>query len=121
MKDTTKVIIQHHSYKYTDSDCHMHDIVRVPDMPREMSISCEFLEFVAIRNSHLLIIIKEMPGRIDYDKYLGTLHILSQEESRYCHKPYSVIDKGMSATLWELGEREQMDIEEIGGVLPAYQ
>ena len=116
-----EVKILHHSFKrhnvaHQYDEQNMKQITRLIDMPKYLSISCTFMEHIAIQAGSVIVILLDMPGRIDYDHYLNTLYILSIDEVRYCKKPYCLIPekRSQSSTLWELGEREQVTLEEVG-------
>lgn len=112
--------IQHHNLKRHEihqyDELNMKEIVHFTDMPKYLSVSCGFMEYIDIHYDRLIVFLTDMPGRIDYDGYLNTLYILSTEEVGYCRKPYCIIPKRQiqSSTLWELGEREQVTLEEVG-------
>jgi len=113
--------ILHHSLRQ-HNEVHQYDeyntklITCLIDMPKLLSISCNFMEYIALQYNQVIVILLDMPGRIDYDRYLNNLYILSTKETGYCQKPYCLIpeQRNLSSTLWELGEREQVTLEEVG-------
>ncbi len=90
-------------------------ITHLTDMPEHIAISCGFMEYVSIDNN-IRICLKDIPGRIDLDGYFNILHILSVEHATHYKKPYCLVQTKQSeaSTLWELGEREQVTLEEVG-------
>ena len=110
--DTNTIKIMHHSFENQDCENHIRTIAKLPNMPEYLSVDCDCIESIRIDNGMLLIYVKDVPARIDYDKHFGTLHILSQTDVQYYPKPYSLIPKkNMSTTLWEPEERELAKVE----------
>ena len=105
--------IWYHSFENTEEN-HIKEIAVLTDMPNEISISCEMMWGISIRPNRIIVTIREMPFRIDYDKYLNTLHIFNEADSLTHHKPYSLLSKKpeVAVTLWEYGERELANFEE---------
>lgn len=111
------IIIQHHSLEYTESENYIRKIVTLKDLPDRLLVHCNNtpIDFLVISDVHYTLGVTKVPGRIDYEEYLETIHILTKEECILYTKPYSLVTgRGGSVTLWEYGERERATLEEVG-------
>ena len=118
MKGRTKLIINHHNERYTDSISHTKEIVTLDNIPKDIAVSCDIMDYISLKDEFILVILNDLPGRIDYDKHFGTIHIFTREQAEYTHNPYSLLNREEdSVNLWELGERERVTLVEEAGEL----
>jgi len=107
------ISIKCHNKKNWDCENCIKRLAVFTNMPKFISVSGKIIKRVDMDLDRITIITDEMPARIDYDKYVGTIHIISNDEASYLHKPFSVLpQKKQAVTLWEYGERELTNIEE---------
>lgn len=113
-----ELIVIVHNHKYYNNLTSSGTIFTKKDMPEYISIDCDkLMERVTLQYKRVIVFLKDIPARIDYDVYCQTVNIITKEQDEYLRKPYTLYpEKHQGINLWTYGEREETTIEETGMV-----